>query len=437
MRSRGVTRNHTASLIDPPPEPRRLDGPFDGFFHPETPWNEEYRGLLDHRTARRWLDVVAWGAREELYTYQQALEGKSGPRVEVSGQTFSMLSSYDYLGLIGHPAIEAAAISAIRRFGTGTGGVRLLTGTNTLHRQLEERLAAFKRAEAAMTFTSGYAANLAVFAALLGPRDRVVVDERIHRSIIDALRMAAVPYTTFQHNDPDSLAEVLRVKPKGRRSRTLIAVEGVYSMDGDVCPLPEIMRLKEKHGAFLLVDEAHSLGVLGSSGHGVDEHYGLPAGAVDLWTGSLSKTIPANGGYLAGSRQVILYLQHGSAPFMFSAALCPAAAGAALAALDVIEREPERIGRLWENVAFLHESLRGLGYDLGSSASPVIPVIAGSDESAYRLARHLFDLGFLASAVVFPAVPPGSARLRLCATAAQDRAMLEEAAAAFAAYPRA
>lgn len=419
------------------PESRQLDGPFDGFFDPATPWNAEYAGLLDHRTARRWLDVVAWGAREELYTFQQALEGKSGPRVEVRGQTFAMLSSYDYLGLIGHPAIEAAAISAVRKFGTGTGGVRLLTGTNTLHRQLEERLAAFKGAEAAMTFTSGYAANLAVFAALLGPRDRVVVDERIHRSIVDALRMAGLQWSTFRHNDPDSLEEVLRTRTKSRRSRTLIAIEGVYSMDGDVCPLPEIVRLKEKYGAFLLVDEAHALGVLGATGRGVHEHFGVPASAVDLWTGSLSKTIPANGGYLMGSRQLVLYLQHGAAPFMFSAALCPAAAGAALSAVDTIEREPERIRRLWENVLYLHASLRELGFDLGTSASPVVPVIAGSDEAAYRLSRHLFDHGFLASAVVFPAVPPGSARLRLCVTAAQERTMLEEAVEAFAAYPRA
>ena len=430
-----MRRANTATRNEPP-APRQLDGPFDGFFDPKTPWNEEYQGLLEHHTARRWLDEVAWAAREELYTFQQALEGKSGPQVEVRGQTFSMLSSYDYLGLIGHAGIEAAAISAVRKFGTGTGGVRLLTGTNTLHRQLEERLAAFKRTEAAMTFTSGYAANLAVFAALLGPRDLAIVDERIHRSIVDALRMAGVPRATFRHNDPESLEEVLRARSKRRRSRTLIAVEGVYSMDGDICPLPEIVRLKEKYGAFLLVDEAHALGVLGPNGRGLDEHWGVPAEAVDLWTGSLSKTIPANGGYLAGSRQLILYLQHGSAPFMFSAALCPAAAGAALAAIDVIEREPERIRLLWDNAAYLLESLRGHGYDLGTSASPVIPVIAGSLESACRLARHLFDRGFLASAVVFPAVAPGSARLRLCATAAQDRAILEEAAAAFADYPR-
>jgi 8-amino-7-oxononanoate synthase len=415
----------------------RLDEPFSGFFHPETPWNAEYQGLLDHRKARRWLDVVAWGAREELYTFQQAMDGKSGPRVEVRGQTFYMLSSYDYLGLIGHPAIEAAAISAIQKFGTGTGGVRLLTGTNTLHRQLEERLAAFKRAEAAITFTSGYAANVAVFAALLGAHDRAVVDERIHRSIIDALHMAGVPYSTFRHNDAGSLDEAVQKTPRRRGSRLLIAVEGVYSMDGDICPLPDIVAVKEKHGAFLLVDEAHSLGVLGPTARGVDEHFGVRPGAVDLWTGSLSKSIPANGGYLIGSRQLMLYLQHGSAPFMFSAALCPAAAGAALAALETIEREPERIRRLWKNADYLHKSLRALGYNIGSSVSPVIPVITGSDESTYRLARHLFDHGILASAVVYPAVPRGAARLRLCATAAQDGAMLEAAMAAFATYPRA
>jgi 8-amino-7-oxononanoate synthase len=426
-------RSNTTSTERPAPR-RRLDEPFSSFFHPQTPWNAEYQGLLDHRRARRWLDTVAWGAREQLYTFQQALDGKSGPRVEVRNQTFLMLSSYDYLGLIGHPAIEAAAVSAIQKFGTGTGGVRLLTGTNTLHRRLEERLAAFKRAEAAITFTSGYAANVAVFAALLGANDRAVVDERIHRSIIDALRMAGVPYFTFRHNDAGSLDEILRRERRGRGSRVLIVVEGIYSMDGDICPLPDIVSVKEKHSAFLLVDEAHSLGVLGPTARGVDEHFNVPPGAVDLWTGSLSKSIPANGGYLAGNRQLMLYLQHGSTPFMFSAALCPAAAGAALAALEVIEREPERVRALWKNVAYLHESLRALGFDIGASASPIIPVITGSDESAYRLARHLFDHGILASAVVFPAVPPASARLRICATAAQDDAMLDEFMAALATY---
>ena len=226
-----------AALADDDPEPsgRPLDGPFEGFFHPETPWNADYEGLLDHHLARRWLDVVAWGAREELYTFQQALEGKSGPRVTVKGNSFALLSSYDYLGLIGHPAIEAAAIAAVRAYGTGTGGVRLLTGTNVLHRRLEDRLAAFKEVEAAVTFTSGYTANLAAFSALLGKRDRAVVDERIHRSIVDALRLSGVPYSTFRHNDAQSLREVLK-KESGRR--TLVAVESIYSMDGDLCPLP-------------------------------------------------------------------------------------------------------------------------------------------------------------------------------------------------------
>lgn len=428
------TRFPSSAVRRAEPSARPLDGPFEGFFHPDTPWNADYEGLLDHHLARRWLDVVAWGAREELYTFQQAIEGKSGPRVSVKGHSYCLLSSYDYLGLIGHPAIEAAAIAAVRAYGTGTGGVRLLTGTNTLHRRLEDRLAAFKEVEAAVTFTSGYTANLAAFSALLGKRDRAVVDERIHRSIVDALRLAGVPYDTFRHNDADSLRQVLKKEAAGRR--TLVAVEGIYSMDGDLCPLPDVVAVKDELGAFLLVDEAHALGVLGATGRGAHEHWGLPANAVDVWTGSLSKTIPSNGGYLAGSRQLMLYLQHGAAPYMFSAALCPAASGAAMTALDVIERAGDRRATLWGNVERLRGALQELGFDTGASASPVIPVIVGPDDQAYRLAKHLFDHGILASAVVFPAVPPRSSRLRLCVTAAHDRALLDEAVAAFAAYPR-
>jgi 7-keto-8-aminopelargonate synthetase-like enzyme len=207
-------------------------------------------------------------------------------------------------------------------------------------------------------------------------------------------------------------------------------------MDGDLCPLPDVVAVKEEMGAFLLVDEAHALGVLGANGRGAHEHWGVPAQAVDVWTGSLSKTIPSNGGYLAGSRQLMLYLQHGAAPYMFSAALCPAAAGAATTALDVIERAGDRRRTLWDNAERLRGALAGLGFDTGSSASPIIPVIVGPDYQAYQLAKHLFDHGILASAVVFPAVPPKSARLRLCVTAAHDRALLDEAVAAFAAYPR-
>jgi 8-amino-7-oxononanoate synthase len=342
-----------------------------------------------------------------------------------------MLSSYDYLGLIGHPAIERAAVEAVQHYGTGTGGVRLLTGTNALHCGLERDLAAFKGTEAAITFSSGYTASLAVVSALFGPRDRVIVDERSHRSVIDACRLAGVPLRRFAHNDPDSLEHEL--KRVGSGTRTLVVVEGAYSMDGDTCPLPAIVELKNRYGAFLMVDEAHSFGVLGATGRGIDEQWGLDPSEADIWMGSLSKAIPANGGFVAGRREAMIYLQHGGAPFMFSAALCPAAAGAARAALQVLRAEPERLARMRCNAVRLREGLRALGYDTGRSETPIVPVVQGDNEAAFRLARSLFDRGIIATAVIPPAVPRGAARLRLCATAAHTPADIDEALAAFGA----
>jgi 8-amino-7-oxononanoate synthase len=421
---------------DPMLEPRiRRQGfpapgdPFDGFFASRSRDPVPAGGLLDTPAARAWMDLVEWGAHTDLYTFQVPLDGRSGTRVETRGQAMLMLSSYDYLGLIGHPAIEAAAIEAVERFGTGTGGVRLLTGTNALHRELERDLATFKGTEAAITFTSGYTASLAVISALFGPRDRVLVDARSHRSVIDACRLAGVPLRRFDHNDPDSLEHELR--RAGAGVRTLVVVEGAYSMDGDICPLPAIVEVKNRYGAFLMVDEAHSFGVLGGTGRGIDEHWGVEPSEIDIWMGSLSKAIPANGGFLAGRRDLMIFLQHGGAPYMFSAALCPAAAGAARAALHVLQAEPERLVRMRRNSLRLREGLRDLGYDTGRSETPIVPVVQGDNESAFRLARELFSLGIIATAVIPPAVPRHAARLRLCASAGHTPADIDEALAAF------
>jgi len=407
----------------------RLGDPFGGYFDDNPEWRPEEDGLLDSTAVRRWMKVVGWGARSDLYTFQQALEGKSGPRVRLNGEEILMLSTYDYLGLIGHPTVEEAAIDAIRMFGTGSGGVRLLTGTTALHRALEDELAAFKGTDAALTFTSGYLANLGIITSLLGSDDKVILDERAHRSITDACKLAQVMVMRFQHNDMESLESALKKSPHGRR--TLIVVEGVYSMDGDICPLPELLYLKEKHGAFLMVDEAHSFGVLGATGRGVNEHFQLPPEAVDIWMGSLSKAIPSNGGFVTGRRDLIIYLQHGAGAFMFSAALCPPAVAAARASLRVLQEEPSRLGHLHGNATLLREALTQLGFQTGRSSSPVIPVIVGPDEEAYRLSRMLFAEGILVNAVVSPAVPRRSARLRLCATAAQDGDFLDHTIAAF------
>ncbi len=404
--------------------------PFDGLFDRASDAPGQLPPSLDQLRARRWFRSIQWTRDRGLYTYQQPLQGHSGNWARVGGREFLMLSSYDYLGLIGHSAIERSAKEAIETYGTGSGGVRLLTGTTQLHCQLEQELAAFKGTEAALTFTSGYLANLGVIAALLQPQDRVIVDARAHRSVVDGCQLARAQLRSFRHNDVASLRRKLEQDP--RPGRTLIVVEGVYSMDGDICPLPEIVELKKAYGAMLLVDEAHSFGVLGASGRGVHEHFGIPADAVDLWMGSLSKAIPANGGFLAASRAMIVYLQHEAAPFMFSAALCPAAAAAARAALKVIDAEPWRQEVLRRNANILRQGLRDLGYDTGNSATPIVPVVLNDDVAAYRLARRLYDEGILASAIVSPAVPLGTARLRLCAMATHTEHDLTEALRAFA-----
>jgi glycine C-acetyltransferase len=335
-----------------------------------------------------------------------------------------MVSSYDYLGLLGHPEVEAAACEAICRYGTGTGGVRLLTGSTALHHELDDTIARVKGVEACASFSSGYVANLAVISALFRSGDRIILDSRAHRSISDACRMARIQVESFAHNDVEALEDLLTTS--ARRRRTLIVIEGIYSMDGDICPLPEIVSLRRKYGFFLMVDEAHSFGALGATGRGVDEHYGISPKDVDIWMGSLSKAIPSCGGFIAGSRELIIYLHHGSAPFMFSAAAAPAAAAAALAALKVLKREPWRVKRLADNASFLRSQLEQMRFDIGTTASHVIPVILGSDEAAYMFSHSLFRRGTVALGIVAPAVARGSARLRLCATAAQEREFLSE-----------
>jgi glycine C-acetyltransferase len=434
----------SALAYPPPPGPSerpdarsiqgRLEDPFDGYFLRRDGWTTEPGGLLDLPAARRWFGAMAWTSRAGLYSYQQAFTRVDATHVGLEGRRLLMLSSYDYLALRGHPEIDAAAIDAVRRHGTGTGGVRLLTGTCSLHRELEAALAGLKGVDAALALGSGYAANVGVIGALFGPRDLVLADQSVHRSILEGCRGAGVPVRTFRHNDVVALRGLLedtRATP-----RRLIAVDGLYSMDGDVCPLPGIVALKNEHGAFLLVDEAHAVGVLGATGRGVNEHFGLPGSSVDLWTGSLSKAIPASGGYIAGSRELVMYLQHGTAPFMFSAALAPASAAAARTAIAVMLRSPERIARQVRAGARLREGLARRGWNTGASSNALVPVIVEDDAVAYALARRLLDEGVFASAIVAPAVPLRGARLRLCVGAAHSDDDIDEALHAFDAARR-
>jgi glycine C-acetyltransferase len=395
---------------------------FNGFFKSEKKRSFQKDSLIDAR-ARRVFDLMGRACEAGVYPFQIALESRTGPWVQSEGHKMLMLSSYDYLGLIGDPRINEGAVEAVRKYGTATGGARLLTGTLDLHQQMERELAAFKGTEECITFSSGYLANLAVMSGLLTPQDRVILDSLSHRSLVDACRLAGVPLQRFSHNDPASLRHELETGEPA--NRTLIIADGVFSMDGDICRLPELIELKKEFRCYLMIDEAHSLGILGATGRGTDEHFGIATSEVDVWTGSLAKSMPSTGGFVACSQELAIYLQHSASPFIFSAALCPASAAAVRTGLAILKSEPERVARLKQSADFMRDGLRNLGYDVGGSETPVIPVILGAEDVTAIFAGRLRDMGILVAPVMFPAVGQGSARLRLCVTAGHTRQDLE------------
>ncbi|HEX6307240.1 MAG TPA: aminotransferase class I/II-fold pyridoxal phosphate-dependent enzyme [Longimicrobiales bacterium] len=395
--------------------------PFLGFFDGRS--REELLpagSLLDHPNVRRWFELFEAGLPESLYTYQLPLSVASGPRSAALGEPLIMFSSYSYLGLIGHPRIALAVKQAVERYGTSTGGVRLLTGTLELHHELEHELAEFLGQEGAATFASGYDANIAAITSLFGPNDVAILDQYAHQSIHDGVRMAGCESRRFKHNDMEDLERRLRQARNRGAQRILVAVDSVFSMDGDQAPIAGIIELKRRYGAFLLVDEAHALGAIGRTGRGVCEEQNIDPADIDILTGSLSKGIPSSGGFVAGSRGLKIYIQHGSAPYMFSAAMTPANAAASLEALRIVQEEPQHMERLRRNTALLKNGLTELGFDTGASTTPVLPLLLGDEWRAYRVARAMLERGIFVSAVVYPAVSPGQARLRLCATAAHE-----------------
>ena len=393
--------------------------PFDGYFEGRDVDGLIAPGsLLDTGNARRWFELIGAGLPQSLYTYQVPLTVATGPQTEALGVPLVMFSTYSYLGLVGHPRIAAAVHEAVDRFGTSTGGVRLLTGTNELHHALERELADFIGQPAAATFASGYDANVAAITSLFGPGDVAILDQYAHQSIHDGVRMAGCETRRFRHNDLDDLERRLRqAKSRGAR-RILIAVDSVFSMDGDQAPIAELIEVKRRHGAFLLVDEAHAIGAVGATGRGICEEQDIDPSGIDIVTGSLSKGIPSSGGFIAGSEPLKIYIQHGSAPYIFSAAMTPANAAASLEAIRIAQDEPEHMEHLRANTRLLQEGLHARGFETGRSTTPIVPLLLGDEWRAYRWARRMLDQGVFASAVVYPAVSPGQARLRLCATAA-------------------
>jgi 8-amino-7-oxononanoate synthase len=393
--------------------------PFHGFFEGRSIDEIVPPGsLLDTGGVRRWFELFAAGLPHALYTYQLPLSQRAGPETRALGEDLVMFSTYSYLGLVGHPRLERAVNEAVARYGTSTGGVRLLTGTLALHRELEHELAAFLGQEAAATFASGYDANVAAITSLFGPGDTALLDQYAHQSIHDGVRMAGCETRRFRHNDLDDLERRLRQARNRGARRILIAVDSVFSMDGDQAPLAELIEIKRRHDAFLLVDEAHSIGAVGATGRGICEEQDIDPADIDIVTGSLSKAIPSSGGFVAGSQGLKIFIQHGSAPYMFSAALTPANAAAILESLRILREEPEHMERLRANARRLKDGLTALGFETGRSCTPIVPLFLGDEWRTYRWARHMLSRGVFVSAVVYPAVSPGQARLRLCATAA-------------------
>ncbi|GAA1646857.1 aminotransferase class I/II-fold pyridoxal phosphate-dependent enzyme [Actinoplanes couchii] len=357
------------------------------------------------------------------FTHEQ-----DSPYVDFEGSRYLMMSGYSYLGLAGDPRVKAAAKAAVDQYGTGAHGVRALAGSLPLHEELETAVARTMGREAAMVFGSGYAANVGTVGALVGPGDTVLIDKLDHASIVDGCQLSGATVTRFRHNDPEHLDRRL-ADAKGTGLK-LVIVDSVYSMDGDVAPLPELRAVCDAHGALLMVDEAHALGVIGATGRGIEEHFGGRA-LVDVKLGTLSKAVPATGGWVAGPQALIDHLRFNARPFLFSAALAPAQAGAALETLRILDAEPHRVTHIQRESARLRETLNKAGIDTGTSETAVIPIIAGSDEKAYDLATACRKAGVIGLPVVSPAVPNTQARLRIAVTARHSAQDLDVAAAGF------
>ncbi len=360
-------------------------------------------------------------------TYQRLreLQGPCEPVSIYDGKEVINLASNNYLGLANHPKLKEAAIAAVRKFGAGTGAVRTISGTLDMHMELERRIAAFKQVEACVVFQSGFTANAGTVSAVLGKEDHIISDELNHASIIDGCRLSRGKIHVFPHADV-AVAEEKLAALEGVPGRKLLITDGVFSMDGDIGPLPALCALAEKYGAIMMVDDAHSSGVLGRNGRGTVDHFGLH-GRVDIQVGTLSKAVGVLGGYVCGTKDFIEYLYHRARPFLFSTSHPPAVTAACLAAFDLLESEPERIEALWTNTRYLKEELAKLGFDTGRSETPITPIFVGEAAAAHAFSKALFAEGLFATGIGFPTVPQGKARIRTIVTATHTREQLDRA----------
>jgi len=365
-----------------------------------------------------------------LYNRIRTLSSPQGAWLVVDGKRVLNFCSNNYLGLANHPQVVAAAKSALDRYGAGPGAVRSIAGTMDLHLELESRLAAFKGVEAAITFQSGFCANLAAIQALVGKEDAIYSDELNHASIIDGCRLAGATIIKFAHADPDDLKRVIQ-ENQGKYRRALAITDGVFSMDGDIAPLDRIYEITSAHGIMLMVDDAHGEGVIGRGGRGIVDHFGLH-GKVDIEVGTLSKAFGGMGGVVAGNAVIVEWLRQRGRPFLFSSAATPPDVAAMIASVDILEKSTELVDRLWDNARYFKAKMKRLGFDTGQSVTPITPVMLGEAPLAQQFSRELFDEGVFAMPLGFPTVPRGKARIRVMISATHSREDLDLALEKFA-----
>ncbi len=362
---------------------------------------------------------------QKLYQKLRVLETEQLPVSRFDGREVINLSSNNYLGLTTHPKLRARAVEAIEKFGVGSGAVRTIAGTMAIHLELEEKIARFKHVEASVVFQSGFTANAGTVQAILGREDIIISDQLNHASLIDGCRLSRAEIKIFPHKDIEACENILK-EIAGRKCRKLLVTDGVFSMDGDIAPLPQLVELAEKYGCIMMIDDAHASGVLGRNGRGTVDHYNLH-GRVDVQVGTLSKAIGALGGYVCSTRDAIEFLYHRARPFLFSTSHPPSVAATCLAAFEVLEEEPQLIDQLWANTRFFKEGLKKLGFNTGVSETPITPVIVGDAALAHEFSRQLFAAGVFAQSLGFPTVPEGKARIRTIVTATHTQEELNQA----------
>ena len=364
------------------------------------------------------------------YFRLRVLDDQQAPVCHYDGKQVINLASNNYLGLANHPKLIEAALKATRELGVGSGAVRTIAGTMRIHMELEEKIAAFKNVEACVVFQSGFAANAGTVSAILGKDDFILSDELNHASIIDGARLSRAKIKVFRHKDVAHCEEILQ-EVADEPGRKLVITDGVFSMDGDIGPVGDLALLAEQYGAIMMVDDAHASGVLGRNGRGSVDHFEMH-GRVDVQVGTLSKAIGALGGYVCGSRDLIDYLYHRARPFLFSTSHPPSVAASCMAAFDILEQEPERIERLWDNTRYFQSELRGAGFNVGgvstpATETPITPLIIGDGRQTMDFSRALFDEGVMGTGIAFPTVPEGKARIRLILTSEHTREQLDQA----------